>query len=86
MTAKAARTPRSNKQDRAIGRAPDQLSIEERTELTGKYIALEIYTPDALPLRRIEAIGDSVQDCMRMLTARGLNPMHFEYNRITPAY
>ena len=69
MTAKAART-----QDRAIGRAPDQLSIEERTELTGKYIALEIYTPDALPLRRIEAIGDSVEECVRMLKAPWLGP------------
>ena len=81
MTAKAVRI-----QDRAIGRAPDQLSIEERTELTGKYVALEIYTPDALPLRRIEAIGDSVEECVRMLAARGLNPTRFEYSRITPAY
>jgi hypothetical protein len=81
MTAKAARI-----QDRAIGRAPDHLSIEERTELTGKYIALEIYTPDALPLRRIEAIGDSVEECVRMLRSRGLDPLRFEYIRIAPAY
>ena len=81
MTAKAART-----HDRAIGRSPDQLTIEERTALTGKSIALEIYTPDALPLRRIEAIGDSVEECIRMLKSRGLDPMRFEYTRITPAY
>jgi hypothetical protein len=81
MTAKAART-----QDRVIGRAPDQLSIEERTALTGKHIALEIYTPDALPLRRIEAVGDSVEDCVRMLKSRGLDPLRFEYTRIGPAY
>jgi hypothetical protein len=81
MTAKAARI-----QDRAIGRAPDQLSIAERTELTGKYIALEVYTPDALPLRRIEAIGDSIDECVRVLQSRGLDPRHFEYTRITPAY
>ena len=81
MTAKAARI-----QDRAVGRAPDHLSIEERTELTGKYIALEIYTPDALPLRRIEAIGDSVEECVRMLRSRGLDPLRFEYTRIGPSY
>jgi hypothetical protein len=81
MTAKASRT-----QDRAIGRAPDQLSIAERAELTGKHIALEIYTSAALPLRRIEAIGDSVEECVRMLKARGLDPTQFEYTRITPAY
>jgi hypothetical protein len=81
MTAKASRS-----QERAIGRAPEQLSIAERAELAGKHVALEIYTPDALPLRRIEAIGDSVEECVRMLSARGLDPMRFEYNRITPAY
>ena len=81
MTAKAVRI-----QDRAIGRAPDQLSIEERTALTGKYIALEIYTPDALPLRRIEAIGDSVEECVRMLRSRGLDPLRFEYTRLAPSY
>jgi hypothetical protein len=70
----------------AIGHSPDQLSIEDRTELTGKYVALEIYTPDALPLRRIEAIGDSTEQCVRMLQARGLDPLHFEYSRISPAY
>jgi hypothetical protein len=81
MTAKAARI-----QDRAIGRAPDHLSIEERAELAGKSIALEIYTPDALPLRRIEAIGDSVEECVRMLRSRGLDPLRFEYIRIAPSY
>ena len=81
MTAKAARM-----QDRVIGRGPDQLSIAERAELAGKYVALEIYTPDALPLRRIEAVGDSVEECVRMLNSRGLNPMRFEFVRITPAY
>ena len=81
MTAKADRTA-----ERAIGRSPDALSIEEHTELTGKYIALEIYTPAALPLRRIEAIGDSVEECVRMLKARGLDPLRFEYNRLRPSY
>ena len=73
-------------EDRVIGRGPDQLSIAERAQLAGKYVALEIYTPDALPLRRIEALGDSVEECVRMLNSRGLNPMRFEFVRITPAY
>ena len=70
----------------AIGRNPDDLSLEERAELAGKWIALEIYTPDALPLRRIEAIGDSVAECARMLKQRGLDPMKFEYSRLKSAY
>jgi hypothetical protein len=71
---------------RAIGRSPDRLTLEERTRLAGKFIALEIYTPQTLPLRRIEAIGNSVDDCVRQLKSRGLDPRRFEYSRLTPPY
>lgn len=70
----------------AIGRAPERLSLEERIHLVGKYIALEIYSPESLPLRRIEAIGDSTQECIEQLIARGLDPQQFEFSRITPPY
>ncbi|HUO31143.1 MAG TPA: hypothetical protein VMU80_18105 [Bryobacteraceae bacterium] len=81
MTVSAAKDPQ-----RAIGRSPDRLSLAERHALAGKCIALEIYTPDALPLRRIEAIGDNVAECIRQLTARGLDPMHFEFSILAPPY
>lgn len=81
MTASAAKDPQ-----RAIGRSPDRLSLAERRALTGKYIALEIYTPEDLPLRRIEAIGGSVQECARQLVDRGLDPVRFEFSRLAPAY
>jgi hypothetical protein len=71
---------------RAIGRSPDRLSLDERRALVGKYIALEVYTPEDLPLRRIEAIGDSVQECAQQLLARGLDPVRFEFSRLAPAY
>ncbi|HEY1337260.1 MAG TPA: hypothetical protein VGF59_07105 [Bryobacteraceae bacterium] len=81
MTATAAKDPRG-----AIGRSPDRLSLDERQALTGKYIALEIYNPKDLPLRRIEAIGDSIDECVRMLKSRGLDPTRFEYSRLPPPY
>jgi hypothetical protein len=81
MTASATKDPQ-----RAIGRSPDRLSLDERRALMGKYIALEIYTPEDLPLRRIEAIGDSVPECARQLTARGLDPVRFEFSRLAPPY
>ncbi len=81
MTLSAAKDPQ-----RAIGRSPDRLSLDERFALTGKYIALEIYTPEDLPLRRIEAIGDNVAECARQLTARGLDPLRFEFSRLPPPY
>jgi hypothetical protein len=81
MTVSAAKDPK-----RAIGHAPEDLSLEERKALTGKMIALEIYSPETLPLRRIEAIGDSAMECMAQLRARGLDPVNFEFSRLGPAY
>jgi hypothetical protein len=72
--------------EQAIGRSPDRLSLDEHVRLAGKYIALEIYTPEALPLRRIEAIGDSLEECVRMLKKRGLDPGSFEYSRLPHPY
>jgi hypothetical protein len=81
MTANSA-----NGSERAIGRSPDQLTLEERILLAGKYVALEVYTPATIPLRRIEAIGDSTVECVGMLKARGLDPTHFEYVLLEPPY
>ncbi|MGO9258474.1 MAG: hypothetical protein ACLQU1_19480 [Bryobacteraceae bacterium] len=72
--------------DKAIGRSPEELSLDERLHLIGKYIAMEIYSPATLPFRRIEAIGDSAADCIRMLRSRGLDPENFEYSRLAPPY
>jgi hypothetical protein len=71
---------------RAIGRNPDELTLEERIALAGKFIALEIYTPENLALRRIEAIGDSLEECVRTLKARALDPRNFEFTRLSWPY
>ena len=71
---------------RAIGRNPDRLNLAERRALTGKCIALEIYSPDTIPLRRIEAIGDSIAECLRTLRSRGLDARNFEFSRLAPPY
>ena len=72
--------------EKAIGRSPDRLTLEERLEFAGKFIALEIYTPEATPLRRIEAIAGSLEECVRMLQKRGLDPALFEYSRLPNPY
>ncbi len=81
MPASAAKDPK-----KAIGHAPEDLSLEDRLALTGKLIALEIYSPATLPLRRIEAIGDSIGDCIGQLKARGLDPEGFEFTRLPAPY
>jgi hypothetical protein len=65
---------------RAIGKAPESLTLEEALALAGKFVALEIYSPAATPLKRIEAIGDSAADCVRQLHERGLDPAQFEFS------
>jgi hypothetical protein len=81
MPVSAAKDPK-----RAIGRAPERLTLEERLALAGKFIALEIYTPEGLPLRRIEAVGDSVEECVAQLIERKHDPMRFEFLRLAPPY
>ena len=76
----------SRNAERAIGRSPDRLTLDERVSLAGKYIALEIYTPENLAYRRIEAIGDSLAECAAMLKSRGLNFAEFEFSRLAPPY
>ena len=81
MTGSAAKDPK-----RAIGHAPEDLNLEERLALNGKIIALEIYSPATLPLRRIEAIGDSAGECVAQLRSRGLDPENFEFSRLLKPY
>ena len=69
-----------------VGQSVDRLSLEQREDLAGKYIAREVYTPKTLPLQRIEAIGDTVEQCVQMLQQRGLDVMKFEFVRLNPPY
>ena len=69
-----------------VGRPVDRLTLPEHEALIGKYIAREMYTPQTLPLQRIEAIGDSVEECVAMLQRRGRDPLIHEFVRLNPPY
>jgi hypothetical protein len=81
----------------ALGKAPDDLTLTERAALAGQYVALEIYTPTvmgdaggkpeiAVRLRRIEAIGDTAEDCVRQLESAGADPAAYEFTRLKPPF
>jgi hypothetical protein len=72
--------------EQSIGRAPEELTLPQRRALAGSWIALEIYSPKTIPLRRIEAIGGSVEECAAVLRRRGLNPANFEFTILKPPY
>jgi hypothetical protein len=62
-----------------LGRNPDGLNLSERLEVAGSWFALELYDPATLPLRHIEAIGESASACVRQLESRGLDPSRYEF-------
>ncbi|MCX6599505.1 MAG: hypothetical protein NTV70_24385 [Acidobacteria bacterium] len=69
-----------------IGLSPEVLSIAQRRALAGRWIALEVYTPQTLPLRLIQAVGATPEECAAALRARGLDPVQFEFSVLQPAY
>jgi hypothetical protein len=64
-----------------IGLEPERLTLAQRLELKGAWIALPLYDPKTLPLRRIAAFGTNVEACVRDAIARGLDPAAHEYVR-----
>jgi len=69
-----------------LGRAPEQMSLEERRQWVASWIAVEIYSTKTIPLRRIQAAGKDVHECIAMLRKRGLNPANFEFSLLPPPY
>ncbi len=69
-----------------IGRAPEQLSIDERRAAAGQWAAVEVYSPQTLPSRAIAAVAPSVAGCVRQLRERGLDPRRYEFVLITPPF
>ena len=72
--------------DPFIGQNPDRLTIGDRKLLAGKWYAMEVYNTKDIPLRRIEAMGESPAACAATLKSRGLDPRKFEYQIVTPAF
>jgi hypothetical protein len=66
-----------------IGESPERLTLAECAQYSGWWMALELYTPEALPLRLIEALGRSSSACIAELHRRGLAPARFEYVQLT---
>ena len=69
-----------------VGMAPDRLDLATREAVVGKVIAMQLYSPQNLALQRIEAIGDSVQECVAQLRERGLDPLDHEFSRLNPPF
>lgn len=72
--------------DSAIGHAPEELSLPLREQITGHWVAFELYDPHRLPLRKIVAIAPTPAGCFATLRDKGLEVSHFEVVRLPAAY
>ena len=70
--------------EKFVGRPPDRLTLAEREAVVGKVIAMEVYSPKNLALQRIEAMGNSVEECVAQLKRRDLDPLNYEFTRMNP--
>lgn len=70
----------------ALGHAPEELPLPLRQSLTGKWVALELYDPKRLPLRKIEAVGESPSECFAALRAAGKELTHYEVVRLAAPF
>lgn len=71
---------------KVIGREPERLSLSEAIALAGQFVAIEVYTPESRPLRRIEAVAETPEDCIRELVSRGLDLRRYEITRFKPPF
>lgn len=71
---------------RFVGRPFEGLSLSERWQLAGAWIAIERYTPERLPLRVMEAVAPTAAACIEQLRVRGLDPARYEFRAMEQPY
>lgn len=69
-----------------IGKSIDGLQLSDRWALSGQWIATELYAPERLPLRIMQAVGQDARACIEQLRQRGLDPALFEYQPLEQPY
>ena len=69
-----------------IGQPMDGLTLADRWKFSGVWVALEVYTPQTLPLRIIEAAGGSASECIQQLVSRGVDASRFEFIPLPQPY
>jgi len=70
----------------ALGHAPEELSLPLREQLTGYWVALELYDIHRLPLRKIAAVAKTPAECFATLKSGGSELSHFEVIQLPAAF
>ena len=80
-----------------VGRRVDELSLAERFQYANKWLAFRIYTPPEkvtrdgmeyvdVRVRKVEAAGDSMEECVAQLRRQNLNPAEYEFTILKAPY
>ena len=80
-----------------LGRAVEDLSVSDRLQYANTWVAFRLYRPPQkvtrdgieyvdVRLRRIEAAGGSIEECIAELRRGNLDPMEFEFTPLKPPY
>ena len=80
-----------------LGRAVEDLSVSDRLQYANTWVSFRLYSPPQkvardgieyvdVRLRRIEAAGGSIEECIAELRRRNLDPTEFEFTPLKPPY
>jgi hypothetical protein len=80
-----------------VGRRVDELSLPERMKYANQWMAFRMYSPPGkvtrdgmefvdVRIRKVEAAGNSVEDCIEQLRRQNLDPAEFEFTILKPPY
>ena len=97
MSAKKASGAVAEGRGSLIGRKVEELSLAERLRWANQWVAFRIYNPPGkisqdgteyvdVRVRRVEAAGTSVEECIAQLRRQNLDPAEFEFTILKPPY
>jgi hypothetical protein len=80
-----------------LGRRVEELSLTERLQYANKWLAFRIYEPPEkvtrdgmeyvdVRVRKVEAAGDSMEECVSQLRRQNLNPAEYEFTILKQPY
>jgi hypothetical protein len=80
-----------------VGRAVEDLNLTERWQYANLWVAFRMYSPPGkvtrngveyvdVRLRRMEAAGKSIEECVSQLRSWNLDPSEFEFTVLKPPY
>jgi hypothetical protein len=97
MSGNNSHSANGSKATELVGRAVEDLNLNERWKFTNEWVAFRIYAPPGkvtrdgvefvdVRQRKIEAAGKSIEECVAQLRSRNLDPAQYEFTVLKPPY